>query len=269
MFKDDSEEKMKRRADLLYPTMKDNKKEKEKKTNNDKKDTGLGVSKYDIEENEDSVNLKNEKNNDWEENLIKKQKELEKLNPKKESREDILYPTMKDKKDNKQGEFTGAAASIETWENDKDFNKVLEYLYPQEGGYSNRKADLGGPTKLGVTQSTYDWYNKRNNIPKQNVKNITKSEATKIYYDYFWKESGAINIEDKGLALMYFDTAVNHGPFYAKKYYKESKGDYNKFMELRKQHYKRMADNIPKQQENYKGWINRLNNMDKYIKKNY
>ncbi len=95
------------------------------------------------------------------------------------------------------GHVTGGAAIIEDWQNDKDFNKILEYLYPQEGGYSNRKADLGGPTKLGVTQFTYDWYNKRNKIPTQNVKNITKGEATKIYYDYFWKESGASSIKDK------------------------------------------------------------------------
>lgn len=188
-------------------------------------------------------------------------------NNEKLSREDILYPIMSNKKSD--GVFTGGAASPETWENDEDFNKVLEYLYPQEGGYSNRKADLGGPTKLGVTQSTYDWYNKKNNIPTQSVKNITKGEATKIYYDYFWKESGASSIDNKGLSLMYFDAAVNHGPYYAKKYYKESEGDYNKFMELRKQHYKRMADNIPDQDKNYNGWINRLNNMDKYIKKNY
>lgn len=40
-------------------------------------------------------------------------------------------------------------------------------------------------------------------------------------------------------------------------------------MELQQQNYKEMADNIPTQSENYKGWINRLNNMDKYIKKNY
>lgn len=189
------------------------------------------------------------------------------------SREDILYPTMKNKQHN--GIFTGGAASAdnsvktEDWKTDKEFNKALEYLYPQEGGYSNRKADLGGPTKLGVTQSTYDWYNKRNNLPTQNVKNITKNEAAKIYYDYFWKESGASLIEDKGLALMYFDAAVNHGPYYAKKYYKESKGDCKKFIELRQQHYKRMADNIPKQKENYNGWINRLDNMQKYIEKNY
>ena len=35
-------------------------------------------------------------------------------------------------------------------------------------------------------------------------------------------------------------------------------------MELRKKHYKRMAENIPRQKENYNGWINRLNHLKKF-----
>jgi hypothetical protein len=54
-----------------------------------------------------------------------------------------------------------------------------------------------------------------------------------------------------------------------KKYYKESNGDYDKFIQLRKDHYKRMAEQIPNQDKNYKGWINRLDNLQKYIDKNY
>ena len=43
---------------------------------------------------------------------------------------------------------------------------------------------------------------------------------------------------------MYFDAAINHGPYYAKKYYKESNGNFDEFMELRKKHYKRMAEKM-------------------------
>lgn len=153
---------------------------------------------------------------------------------------------------------------IDEIKEDVNFNKFLKYLYPREGGYSYRKEDLGGKTNLGVTQSTFDWYNKKNNIPIKDVKNITKEEATKIYYDYFWKETGASDIKDKKLALMYFDAAINHGPYYAKKYYKESNGNFDEFMELRKKHYKRMAEKIPNQNKNYNGWINRLNHLKNF-----
>ena len=144
------------------------------------------------------------------------------------------------------------------------FEKSDVAIFPREGGYSDRKEDLGGKTNLGVTQSTFDWYNKKNNIPIKDVKNITKEEATKIYYDYFWKETGASDIKDKKLALMYFDAAINHGPYYAKKYYKESNGNFDEFMELRKKHYKRMAEKIPNQNKNYNGWINRLNHLKNF-----
>ena len=68
---------------------------------------------------------------------------------------------------------------------------------------------------------------------------------------------------------MYFDAAINHGPYYAKKYYKESNGNFDNFMELRKKHYKRMAENIPRQKENYNGWINRLNHVKKFSEELY
>ena len=129
---------------------------------------------------------------------------------KMKQRADILYPTMKEKSEAQQ-----------EWQKDEDFNTFLKYLYPREGAYSDRKADLGGKTNLGVTQ---------NNIPTKDVKNITKGEATQIYYDYFWKESGASTINDKKVALMYFDAAINHGPYYAKKYYKQSGGNFDKFI---------------------------------------
>ena len=227
-------EKESRRADLLYPTMK-NKEEKEEKTEKN-------LDKIDIQKKEESKQ-KNEQ-----ENLVEKEEKQNKI--------DSLDSGNKvDKKSiEKRNEII----------KDSDFNNFLKYLYPREGGYSDRKADLGGKTNLGVTQSTFDWYNKKNNIPIKDVKNITKDEATKIYYDYFWKESGASSIKYKKLALMYFDAAINHGPYYAKKYYKESKGNFDDFMELRKKHYKRMAENIPRQKENYNGWINRLNHLKKF-----
>ena len=68
---------------------------------------------------------------------------------------------------------------------------------------------------------------------------------------------------------MYFDSAVNHGPYYAKKYYKLSNGDFDKFMELRKEHYDNMANKSETQRKNHKGWMNRLNNLKKFVDENY
>ena len=63
---------------------------------------------------------------------------------------------------------------------DDFFEKFLEMLFGLEGGYSNRKADLGGPTNYGITQDTFDSWRKKNNRPLGNVK-------TDIYENSFVK----------------------------------------------------------------------------------
>ncbi len=170
MFWDEHEDKMQRRADILFPTMKD-KKEKE----NIKKTIGLGVSRFDInkEDNENLTNSKKHNNGEWAEILAEHIKNQQK----EKKREDILYPTMKDKKEiikeepnieqikiNKKdiGYVTGGAADINSknlnynnlkntiqTENDRNFFTALEKVFGSEGKYSNNSKDKGGPTNMG------------------------------------------------------------------------------------------------------------------------
>ena len=119
----------------------------------------------------------------------------------------------------------------------ENFEIALQFLFPVEGGYVNNKNDKGGPTNMGVTQSTYNSYRKKKGLPIQNVKNITQKEAINLYYEDYWKVSGADNIEDTNFAVLLFDTAVLHGPYAAKQFYDKSNGDINKFLELRKKSY--------------------------------
>ena len=212
MFRDESEDKMQRRADILFPTMKDKKEKVTLEKENNKKIPGLGVSKFDFDkddDDEDITNSKKQDNKEWAEILadyVNKQK--------KESREDILYPTMKDKtekhnEDDKQdldvkkikinkkdiGYVTGGAASSkfsETINNnsndhnillkgyisydksDQNFNDSLVTIFGHEGGYTNDPDDLGGPTNMGITQSTYNSYCKKHNIKTKDVKNLSE-----------------------------------------------------------------------------------------------
>lgn len=277
-------DKAKQRANTLFTSMKDKIEEERKKPK------GLGFSIFDKDEEKPKVT--EPKTYEKAKTMIdKEQQEKNKM----QKRADLLYPDKNeenkiDKKpeekavdvfkekevqekdfiDNKiEKDTKEQKQSSKEIENDKNFQDLLKYLYPQEGGYSNRKEDLGGKTNLGVTQATYDWYNKKHNTEQKDVKNITKEEATKIYYDYYWKGSGASKIKDKKLALMYFDSAVNHGPYYAQKYYKQSNGDFDKFMELRKEHYDNMANKSEAQRKNHKGWMNRLSNLKKFVDENY
>ena len=149
MFREESEDKMQRRADILFPTMKDKKEKVTLEKENNKKIPGLGVSKFDFDKDDDDEDINNSKkqdNKEWAEILadyVNKQK--------KENREDILYPTMKDKtekhnEDNKQdldvkkikinkkdiGYVTGGAACIQGISNEyidnlKEINPVKRY----------------------------------------------------------------------------------------------------------------------------------------------
>lgn len=89
----------------------------------------------------------------------------------------------------------------------ENFEKALEFLFPSEGGYVNNKHDRGGPTNMGITQSTLNSYRKRKGLPYKDVKNITREEAKAIYYDDYWKVSGADKISDPNMAVAMFDTS--------------------------------------------------------------
>ena len=146
----------------------------------------------------------------------------------------------------------------------ENFQKALEFLFPSEGGYSNHKNDKGGATNMGITQNTYNVYRKQKKLPFKDVKNITKDEAIKIYYENYWISSGADKIDDSSMSIALFDTAVLHGPGTAKKYYNQSNGNLDKFLNIRKQSYNRIVEKDPSQKVFYKGWNNRVENLRKY-----
>ncbi len=146
------------------------------------------------------------------------------------------------------------------------FLKALNFVFSLEGGYSNHKADRGGATNYGITQGTYNAYRRSVNKNMQPVELITKEEATDIYYKEYWLKSGANKIYDFGLALMLFDSCVNHGLKTGVELYRESGKDLEKFFELRKNKYRAIVMNNPSQRVFIKGWFNRLHRLEKFIK---
>ncbi|MBQ8886268.1 MAG: hypothetical protein IJY61_01025 [Candidatus Gastranaerophilales bacterium] len=142
--------------------------------------------------------------------------------------------------------------------NDINFQNAINHLFKLEGGYSNNKYDKGGETNYGIAQKTYSAYLKKQNLQNKTVKTITKEEATKIYYEEYWLLSGANKINDFKLAYLLFDSSVNHGVSTAKKMYKNSQSDFDKFINLRREKYLLIVKNNPTQKNFLKGWLNRL-----------
>ena len=82
-------------------------------------------------------------------------------------------------------------------------------------------------------------------------------------YDEYWKKSGADKIKDKDLAYVHFDATVNHGLKNSRRFLEQSEGDFDKYIEVRREFYSDIVKNKPLQEKFYKGWINRLDTIKK------
>ncbi len=77
------------------------------------------------------------------------------------------------------------------------FQTALAHVFAQEGGYVDHPNDPGGATKYGITRRTLARYRNvrpTNNLPKSAVRHLRKSEATKIYYRYYWNPNSRFTI---------------------------------------------------------------------------
>lgn len=82
-----------------------------------------------------------------------------------------------------------------------NFNKCLDLVLKEEGGYVNDPDDRGGETNFGISKSAY---------PNENIRAMTKERAAMIYKRDYWD---AVRGDDLPFGLDYvaFDAAVNSG----------------------------------------------------------
>lgn len=86
------------------------------------------------------------------------------------------------------------------------FNDIIQRVLDREGGYINHPNDRGGATNFGITQRVYhEWKD-----ADADVKNITKNEASQIYFEHYWVPSKAEQLPAP-IRDIHFDAAVNHG----------------------------------------------------------
>lgn len=91
-----------------------------------------------------------------------------------------------------------------------DFDFAFKYVLGREGKYSNHPNDKGGPTKYGITQSTYARYKGRSVSP-QEVQNMPLEDAHKIYFQRYWLPLCCDKINSTAKATAIFDQGVNRG----------------------------------------------------------
>lgn len=139
------------------------------------------------------------------------------------------------------------------------FNKCLTLVLEKEG--NKLVLEDGGSkesSKLGILQSTARAYGY-----KGNVKNISRSDAEKIYRK-MWEQSGASSLPFP-LAAVHFDSYVNN-PASSKKFLEKSKGDIGTYLKLREQRYVSLASAQPDVYGKYlQGWKNRIKSLQNMV----
>ena len=158
------------------------------------------------------------------------------------------------------------------------FDKCIEVILKNEGGYVNHPADPGGETNFGIAKRFF---------PGVDIKNLTKEQAIGIYHANYWKPMNLDGIWDGELVLQVFDFGVNAGkrrsirtlqrivgagadgiigPQTTKmvNYFKPVRKDgvcytlLEFFKDERKAYYINLADRKPSLNVFLRGWLNRI-----------
>lgn len=83
-----------------------------------------------------------------------------------------------------------------------NFDKVIDKVLINEGGYVNDPHDSGGETNFGISKRAY---------PNVNIKELTTAGAKSIYKKDYWDKVKGDDIANDLVAYELFDTAVNMG----------------------------------------------------------
>lgn len=97
------------------------------------------------------------------------------------------------------------------------------------------------------------------------MKYITDEEVRDIYYNNYYKASGADKIQNPKLAAYVFDTAVNMGVSRAKEFLAKSGNDLNTYEQLRRNKYNQFVEYDSSQRCFLQGWNNRINSLREFV----
>ena len=164
---------------------------------------------------------------------------------------------------------------------------ALKFTLKWEKGFVNYAEDPTKTTNIGITQKTYNSYRSNKKITLKSVEFITDSEVYEIYRDMYWKPSQA-ELMILPLAVVEFDTAVLFGVGSAIKLLQSVLGitadeifglkteaslrnnnnieTAMKMIEQRISYHKQKAAENSSQKVFLTGWLNRANDLKKFIK---
>lgn len=166
------------------------------------------------------------------------------------------------------------------------FEKIFRYILQVEGGYTNDEHDAGGETNWGIIEEEA-----RRHGYKGRMKDFSKDMAKDIYFKDYFKKNRLDEIKDPKVQLSVFDWLVNSGKWGAVYFQRAlnelgaglvvdgvigpktieaanmKKGEdiLKIYHEYQRQYYKNLATRKPSQKKFLRGWLNRVEEKEKYI----
>ncbi|RRD39242.1 hypothetical protein EII29_07490 [Leptotrichia sp. OH3620_COT-345] len=172
------------------------------------------------------------------------------------------------------------------------FKKIFEYLLKVEGGYSNDKYDSGGKTKYGIIEVEARRYGY-----KGHMRDMPISIAEDIYRKKYFLGNRLNEVVNDKISLSICDWIVNSGNWGAKKaqqainliegrqvlatdgkignntLFALNNVNSEKFLQvyhdLQRKFYRSIVSSRPTQKVFLKGWLNRVDRKEKFIKNNF
>lgn len=133
----------------------------------------------------------------------------------------------------------------------------MTFVFKWEGGYVNDPSDPGGETNFGISKRAY---------PNIDIKNLTRQAAQEIYQRDYWDAIKGDTLEP-ALGAVALDTAINMGVSRAKQFLAQT-SDWQHFIQLRKDYYTNLVKARPSLGKYINGWMNRINDLVKFIQAN-
>jgi lysozyme family protein len=143
-----------------------------------------------------------------------------------------------------------------------NFKWAMKFTTRWEGGLSNHSADPGGMTYRGISRR---FHPKWEGWKFVDLKEFTEADkyVDEFYKKNYWDPSGCDNY-DFPLACSVFDAAVNCGVKRSLNWLEVSPSA-EAFNYMRERYYDLLVQKRPTLKVFHKGWLNRLNDLRKYI----
>lgn len=164
-------------------------------------------------------------------------------------------------------------------------DEALAFTLGEEGGFVDDPRDGGGATNRGVTQAVYDGWRLAKGLAPRSVRLLGEDEVRRIYQERYW-DAGHCGDLPAALGIIHFDWCVNHGirgaiaslqaavgavvdgvwgPGTATAVAESDARAIARYNELRRQWYRQRVAEKPDQAVFLRGWLSRVDRLDKYV----